>query len=254
MAKISTSETGDAKNVANYNKMITACTGYGLLYNPSNPKLAIPAMTTQAANCDAAVKGVMPFEKPYKDAIAARHVPFDALAQLTRNALNELKSCDGVSDTTIQSAETLEKKIAGTNRAPESPIPPVVNPPEPTPKSHSTSQQSFDMRLANFNNFVSLLAAEPNYLTNEDDLTVASLTTYAATLKTVNDAVEPVYEAYETALTTRDTLLYYPATGMLPIAAKVKNYVKGNTKITETAKKLVLDLKFKAPPKADLHF
>ncbi len=255
MSKISTSDTGHAKNVANFNKMIAACTGYGTAYNPSNPNLAIKAMTPQAAGGDASVKAVAPAQKPYKDAEDARHQPFIDLPQLVRDAYNELASCDGVSATTLQTALNLEKKIAGTNRAPKPKgVTPPVNPPEPTKKSHSTSQQSFDMRLAAFNDFISLLAGEPNYITNQPDLMVTALTSTAATLGALNQAIEPVYTPYQTALTVRDTALYFPVTGIYDTQAKVKKYVSGNRALSATAKKEVLSLKFTKPPQKDLHF
>lgn len=38
---VSTSETGHAKNVANFATLISFCTAYGANYNPSNPALSI---------------------------------------------------------------------------------------------------------------------------------------------------------------------------------------------------------------------
>ena len=40
----STSEKGHAKNVANFGIIINFASGYGPLYNPSNPALAIPEL------------------------------------------------------------------------------------------------------------------------------------------------------------------------------------------------------------------
>ena len=39
----STTETGHAKNVANFEDLISFCTGYGASYNPSKAAIAIAA-------------------------------------------------------------------------------------------------------------------------------------------------------------------------------------------------------------------
>jgi len=41
------SEVGHAKNVANFEDLITTCTGYGATYNPVNTAIKIPALTAQ---------------------------------------------------------------------------------------------------------------------------------------------------------------------------------------------------------------
>jgi hypothetical protein len=42
----STSETGHAKNVANFEDLISFCTGYGTAYNPSKVTIKLPALNT----------------------------------------------------------------------------------------------------------------------------------------------------------------------------------------------------------------
>ena len=43
----STSETGHAKNVANFQDLQSFCTGYGAAYNPTNPTISMAALTTK---------------------------------------------------------------------------------------------------------------------------------------------------------------------------------------------------------------
>ena len=40
----STSETGHAKNIANFQDLISFCQGYGTLYNPTKESLKIPQL------------------------------------------------------------------------------------------------------------------------------------------------------------------------------------------------------------------
>jgi hypothetical protein len=46
----SRSETGHAKNVANYGKLVSFCTGSGAAYNPSNSSLTMEALQTKVAS------------------------------------------------------------------------------------------------------------------------------------------------------------------------------------------------------------
>jgi hypothetical protein len=51
----STSETGNAKTVANFETLIYYCIGYGAEYNPSKTNLKLTALQTQLTSCIANV-------------------------------------------------------------------------------------------------------------------------------------------------------------------------------------------------------
>ncbi len=255
----STQETGHAKNVANFKLLNTRVAGFGgTTYNPANPNILITALNTRATSADAAVKAVQLAETPYKDAKDARRVAYDKLNPLVRSAMGILKSSDGVSETTINDAKTLAKKITGTNRAPKkkngNATENGTEATEPTEQSHSVSQQSFDMRLANFNDFISLLQATPQYAPNEEDIQVTALTVFAQTLANTNNNVNETFIPFNAALKARDTELYFPQTGLFDIAGKVKSYVSGlNGALGDAEKKQVTSLKFSKPGEKSLH-
>ena len=54
----SNSETGHAKNVPNFGKLVSFCTGYGADYNPSNSDIAIEALTTMQTDSQNAITSV----------------------------------------------------------------------------------------------------------------------------------------------------------------------------------------------------
>ena len=60
----SNTETGHNKNVTNFETLIIACTGFGTPYNPSNPNITIPILTTQHIEAKASVKDVKQ-QKPH---------------------------------------------------------------------------------------------------------------------------------------------------------------------------------------------
>ncbi|MBI5914800.1 MAG: hypothetical protein HY842_05440 [Bacteroidetes bacterium] len=43
----STSETGNARNISNFQSLINSCTGFGAPYQPSETRLKLPALNTQ---------------------------------------------------------------------------------------------------------------------------------------------------------------------------------------------------------------
>lgn len=54
----SNSESGHAKNVANFGTLVSFCTGYGAHYNPSNSGIAIDALTTMQTDSQNAINAV----------------------------------------------------------------------------------------------------------------------------------------------------------------------------------------------------
>ena len=255
----SSQETGHAKNVANFKLINTRVAGFGATYNPTNPNILIAALNTKATAADAAVKAVQLVETPYKHAKDMRRVAYDKLNPLVRSAMGILKSSDGISETTINDAFTLAKKITGTNRPPKKKSGTGTEngqeAAEPTEQSHSVSQQSFDMRLANFNDFISILQTTTQYAPNEADIQVTALTAFSQTLADTNNTVNETFIPYNAALKARDTELYFSQTGLFDIAAKVKSYVSGlNGALGDAEKKQVTSLRFSKPAKIDTHF
>ena len=119
----------------------------------------------------------------------------------------------------------------------------------PTPAHISTSHLSFVQRANNLNQLIALYAADSNYAPNEDDLTIDSLTTLYTAIKAANDNIGNIIQPVDGARTTRDAALYTPTTGMLDVAKKCKNYVKGIFGATNENTKLVTKIQFRRPAK-----
>ena len=65
-------ETGHAKNVENWQKMIAACTGFGVDYAPSNANLTVGSMTTLLTDVETEMDGVQTSIVPWKNKVADR--------------------------------------------------------------------------------------------------------------------------------------------------------------------------------------
>ena len=86
----STSETGHAKNVANFEDLISFCTGYGVTYNPSKVAIKLPGLATVLTNSNAALQVVKVAKAAYDNATNARELAFKPLKPLSTKIVNAL--------------------------------------------------------------------------------------------------------------------------------------------------------------------
>jgi len=241
----STTETGHAKNVANFEQLTIDCTALGTSYNPSNPLIKLTALTTQLASAKTNIAAVNTAHAANSNAIAARDVVFSPLSKLSTRILNSLKA----SGTTVQvddSAQTLVRKLQG-RRATAKLTDEEKKTAEAAGKSVteiSSSQMSFDNRLDNLDKFIKLLTSVALYAPNEADLKVAALTATYNDLKAKNLAVVNSETALTNARIARDVVMYADNTGMVDISVDVKSYVKSIYGATSPQYKQISKLKF----------
>ena len=244
----STSETGHAKNVANFELIIADVTSYGATYNPSKASLKIPALTTLSTSSKSAVNAVSAAEPALKLAIDARDAAFKPVSPLVTKVINALKA----TDTTVQvdeTAQTLVRKLQGRRATPKKT--------EDQKKAAaaagneiveiSSSQMSFDSRIENFDKLVKLLVSVPQYTPNEAELKTAALTAFLADLKVKNLAVTTAEVPLNNARIARNDILYKPNTGMVDVALDVKTYIKSVFGASSPQYKKISGLKFTKP-------
>lgn len=226
----STSETGHAKNVANFEDLISFCTGYGTLYNPTKNSIRIAPMNTTLASARTSLQTVKTTKTAFDNATNAREIAFATLKKTCTRIVNALDATDAAKQT-VNDAKTINRKIQG-KRADNTKIPtvnpPVANTTSPSPEivQISISQQSYDSLIDNFTKLIVAVSAEPLFNPNENDLKTTALNIMLANLKTTNTAVVNATPAYHNAVISRNTLLYQPDIGLVDTALEVKKYVK----------------------------
>lgn len=240
----STSETGHSKNVANFEDLISFCTGYGAKYNPSNPTLTLPALNTLFTNAKASLTFLNTTIVPWTKAVNAREIAFKPLNTLITRVVNALDSTKA-SAQIVADARSISKKIQGVRAEPKKKKPVDPNNPDPNPKSVSASQMSYDSRIENLEKLVKLLAGQPEYIPNEIELQVGSLDTLHGNLKTLNTAAVTTYTAVSNARIARNNTLYTPINGLVDIAGSVKKYIKSVFGASSPEYKQVSALQFK---------
>ena len=214
----STSETGHAKNVANFETEIAFCIGYGATYNPSNPDLEIPNLQAKWEAAKLKLKAVKITKEPFDSITGARQLIFKPLKPFATRVINSLIA-QKVPTTVIKDARTLIRKMTGKRASETTSTTPEEN-------RISVSQQSYDRLADTFDELIVLAQTEPQYNPNEDDLKIPALETFLQQLKTANTSVRNAYVPYSNAMIARDKELYQVEKGLVDIALEVKNYVK----------------------------
>lgn len=221
----SASETGHAKNVAAFNSIISFCQGYGSIYNPAPDDLKLINLQTQLAAAQTALEDCKDKQLDFDQAVDKRMAVFAKLKPLSQKLIYALKA-SGAPQLSIEAAETIYRKIQGRRKEPvAAPVLPV-DPSQPPAKTISVSQVSYDNLMANFSALLQVITKVSEYQPNEEEMTTSKLEAYLSQLKTSNQLVVDAYTAWSNNRIARDGLLYNKTTGMVAVAAKVKNYVK----------------------------
>lgn len=218
----STSETGHAKNIANFQDLIAFVTGYGATYNPSKSALKLVQLNTLAATSQSKLAEVISKNTSYNNAVNDRMVAFDPLKVLSTRLINALETTDATKEK-ISDAKGFNRKLQG-KRASSSPTP--TDPNTPAPATISASQQSYDQQIQHFSGLIAVLQSEPSYTPNETDLKMVTLTAKQADLSAKNNAVSTAYTNVSNTRIARNKTLYDETSGLVSIATEVKKYIK----------------------------
>jgi hypothetical protein len=227
----STSETGHAKNAANFETLVSFCTGYGTTYNPSRDALKVANLQILLTAAKAAIADCKAKETAFDNATDARKEAFTTLKALGTKIVNAL-SVSGVADSVIEGARTINRKLQGqraNGSASSAPSPLEKAGDEastPTPSVASSSQQSYDNLVEHLNGLIELVGSHTEYNPNETELKVATLQAYLGELRTANTNVLNANTAWSNSRISRDNTLYADTTGLVDIALDVKAYTK----------------------------
>lgn len=219
---VSTSESGHAKNVANFQTLISFATGYGATYNPTKTILKLPQLTILSTAAQASLADVVTKNTAYNNKVNERIIAFSTVKPLATRLVNALQTTDA-STQKIDDAKGFNKKLQGSkSKKSETPTDPNAI----APKTISTSQQSYDQQIQHFAGIVLVLQSETTYIPNENELKIPTLTAKQTDLTAKNNGVATAYTSISNSRINRDNILYKEDTGLFDVAAKVKKYIK----------------------------
>ena len=239
----STSETGHAKNVANFQNLIAFVTGYGATYNPSKNALKLPQLIALKADAETKLADVVTKNTAYNNKVNERLNAFSGLKSLSTRLVNALQTTDAT-DETIGNAKTFNRKMQG-KRASATQTQTETN--TPAPSTISTSQQSYDQLIQHLAGLTSVLEAETSYTPNETDLQVATIQAKIDNLTAKNTAVATAYASISNSRIARNETLYSSTTGLVETANEVKKYVKSVFGASSPQFAQVKGIEFKKP-------
>jgi hypothetical protein len=221
----STSETGNAKNVANFQDLVAFVTAYGLTYNPSKSALKLPQLAVLYTAAQATLADVITKNTAFNGKVNERVIAFSNLRPLATRLISALQTTDATPQK-VADAKTFNKKIQGVRATPLPATGGVPDPNTPAPTTISTSQQSFDQQIQHFAGIIAVLQSETSYTPNETELKIVTLTAKLTDLTDKNNAVSTAYATISNSRIARDTTLYGTDTGLFDIASEIKKYVK----------------------------
>ena len=218
----STSETGHAKNVANFQDLIEFVAGFRTTYNPSKNSLKLPQLIALKASAESNLTDVITKNTNYNNKVNERITAFNGLKAYSTRLVNALQTTNATPET-VGNAKTFNRKLQG-KKASTTQTPTDSN--TPAPKTISTSQQSYDQLIQHLAGLNSVLNAETSYTPNETDLQVATIQTKIADLTAKNTAVATAYASISNSRIARNETLYSANTGLVETANEVKKYIK----------------------------
>ena len=216
----STSETGHAKNVDNLGLLISNIASYGDRYKPTKPSILLEALKKMEADGRAAVLAVNDAMPIYSRATIERDNAFAPRGQLVTRSLNSLRASSS-SEQTDEAASAIVRKIRGNRTTAKTAAATDVK-----VATVSTSQQSYDSVIDNYERYIQYIAATPEYAPNEEDIKLPVLKALAVDLRAKNTACNNAKVAIDNARMARNRVLYTPLTGLVDVALDAKTYIK----------------------------
>lgn len=234
----STSEVGHTKNVANLGTGIQILQEMGALYNPSNTNIQLPNLLPIKSAIDNTITILNNKIPIYRNAVANREIAIAPLGKRTTKVLNYSKSID-ISSTDKENIASIVKKVRGDSKAK------TVNPETSETTGISTSQMSYDSRIANLDILTNTISSHSVYIPNETEIQVAKLQDYHHELNTLSSLVNSAGNELITARLNRNNILYFDTNNVIKLMNEVKSYLKSLGQDGLPYYKAFIKLKFK---------
>lgn len=214
------SETGHAKNVANFETTTIILLGLGTIYNPAQALILLSALQDKLTEAKAALAAVDQAEAAEINAINE----IQAEAQdLDKYAVNLKRSIDvELNDPALtRDVQTIVNRFSSGSRDTGLPDDPLT-PEDESRTARSTSQRSRDNQIAYIGDIAALIRERPDYKTNEAEYTLAAVEAKIARLTAKSNAAKAATAALGNALDARDRVLYDQDTGVLKLVKLIK--------------------------------
>ena len=239
------SDINHAKNVTNFETLISVVVSLGATYNPSKDSLKLPALQTLHSAATDSITALKNAESATATAVDTRELAFKSIGSLFTRINNALKA----SNSTVQADDTAKsifRKLHGKRASAKltEDQKAVLLAEGKEVNQNSNSQMGYDDRVENFESLISFLQTVPEYNPNEEELKITTLQALLSDLKAKNISVMQNRIAEDTVRGVRKSVQNTPLTGLVDIANDVKSYIKSVFGVNSTQYKLVSKLRF----------
>ena len=238
-------KTGHNENVTNLNSLIVWIPTFGAAYDPSNASLSHANLIILASAGQTVNTAVDACFIVWQNSVTSRSSVFEVLPSIMSRSINALE-VSGAPDQTIAQGKALARDVAGRRasaRLTEEEIAAEKALGIET-RQVTMHKSSFNSKTDNFSKYVLFMAAVPEYIPNEVDITVAALQDLLADMKAENASILSSDTAHGAAISNRNVLLYKDDTGLVDTAIKVKKYIKSAFGVSSPQYKQISDLAF----------
>lgn len=218
-------ESSHAKNVANFEAIISICISFKETYNPGKSTLQIAGLNALLEKIKDVMNRNRIAETAYNYATNNRAILFRQMKKLATQIVNAFDA-HGASEETLKDARHFLNKMRGKRISAKPEEKNSTGPDGKTIKTISASQTGYISLLEHFQALVSLAVSEPTYQPNEETLSRPGLLAVLELYSQANTAVIDTHTALTLTRMKRNTLLYDKQTGAVTTAGKVKKYVK----------------------------
>jgi hypothetical protein len=243
----STFETGHVKNMNNLENLIKICSEFGSAYNPSKSSLQIASLSQLLTDAKAAINTVNQKLITYNNTVHDRQLKFEKLRKIATRIIYALEITDA-NKMNLENAKSLKKKILGVRIGKVAPpAPPVEGSTEPEKKPNSTAQTSYGQLVDHFSKLIILLQSEPTYNPNENDLKIASLTSFLEELTLANSDALGAEAILRTERIHRNELFYTSNNCLFETVTDAKKYVKSIFGVSSVEYKQLTSIQVRKP-------
>ncbi len=236
--KKSVTEVGHSKNLANLSTGIQILEEMGPMYNPSNTNIQLTNLLNFKATIEGTISQINSKIPNYKKAVANREIAIEKLGKTATKVLNFSKSIN-ITTTDKENILSQVKKIRGHAKMK------TINPETLEATGISTSQMSYDSRIANLSLLINFITSHPEYQPNENEIKVASLLSYQQELSALSSIVNASGNELITARLNRNNAMYSTDTNIIKLMNETKAYLKSLGQTAQPYYRAFVKLKFK---------
>ena len=227
------------ENIERFRNIIQQCSAFGVVYNPSNPKLSLANMTLLLNEAEQ-------LNTVYTKAFIAAKRPINERQELIEELVKRMRRvknlvfCSGASESMMRDVEAMVDKFSGDKVRKKK-----TKDGKPAEKWVSNSHLGVDSRQETLGLLLEVLRNEPHYTPNEPILQMAALDDAAERLESLTRAVSGANANAAIKRIERDNALYLEGDGLVDVSLMCKKYVRALFGARSEEAKVVSAIKLK---------